>query len=71
MSQYVKFALQTILLISIIICLHVTFFKSDRKLYLKTYFYVKLNIRKYNVFGAFTSTNEATLIELSKFVVIE
>ena len=38
------------------------FFKSDRKLYLKPY------IRKY--MELFTSTNEATLIILSKFVAI-
>ena len=44
------------------------FFKSDRKLYLKPYFYVKPNIRKY--MELFTSTNEATLIKLSKFVAI-
>ena len=44
------------------------FFKSDRKLYLKPYFYVKPNIRKYR--EHFTSTNEATLIKLSKFVAI-
>ena len=44
------------------------FFKSDRKLYLKPYFYVKPNIRKYR--ELFTSTNEATLIKLSKFVAI-
>ena len=44
------------------------FFKSDRKLYLKPYFYVKSNIRKYR--ELFTSTNEATLIKLSKFVAI-
>ena len=44
------------------------FFKSDRKLYLKLYFYVKPNIRKYR--ELFTSTNEATLIKLSKFVAI-
>ena len=44
------------------------FFKSDRKLYLKTYFNVKPNIRKNR--ELFTSTNEATLIELSKFVAI-
>ena len=41
-------------------------FKSDRKLYLKPYFYVKPNIRKY--MELFTSTNVATLIKLSKFV---
>ena len=39
------------------------FFKSDRKLYLKPYFYVKPNIRKH--MELFTSTNEATLIKLS------
>ena len=44
------------------------FFKSDRKLYLKPYFYVKPNNRKYR--ELFTSTNEATLIKLSKFVAI-
>ena len=44
------------------------FFKSDRKLYLKPYFYVKPNIRKY--MELFTSTNEATLIKLSKYVAI-
>ena len=44
------------------------FFKSDRKLYLKPYFYVKPNIRKYR--ELFTSTDEATLIKLSKFVAI-
>ena len=37
MSENVKFALQTTLVMSIIICLLV-FFKSDRKLYLKPYF---------------------------------
>ena len=42
------------------------FFKSDKKLYLKPYFYVKPNIRKHR--ELFTSTNEATLIKLSKFV---
>ena len=41
-------------------------FKSERKLYLKPYFYVKPNIRKYR--ELFTSTNEVTLIKLSKFV---
>ena len=44
------------------------FFKSDRKLYLKPYFYVKPNIRKY--WELFTSTNEAQLIKLSNFVEI-
>ena len=44
------------------------FFKSGRKLYLKPYFYVKPNIRKYR--ELFTSTNEATLIKLSKFVAV-
>ena len=44
------------------------FFKSDRKLYLKPYFYVKPNICKYR--ELFNSTNEATLIKLSKFVAI-
>ena len=44
------------------------YFTSDRKLYLKPYFYVKPNIRKYR--ELFTSTNEATLIKLSKFVAI-
>ena len=44
------------------------FFKSDRKICLKSYFYVKPNIRKYR--ELFTSTNEATLIKLSKFVAI-
>ena len=55
-------------MMSIIICLLVTFFKSDRKLYLKPYFYVKPNICKYR--ELFTSTNEATLIKLSKFAAI-
>ena len=44
------------------------FFKSDRKLYLKPYFYVKPNIRKYR--ELFTTTDEATLIKLSNFVAI-
>ena len=44
------------------------FFKSDRKLYLKPYFYVKPNICKY--VELFNSTNEATLIKLPKFVAI-
>ena len=44
------------------------FFKSDRKLYLKPYFYVKPNIRKYR--ALFSSTNKAKLIKLSKFVAI-
>ena len=44
------------------------FFKSNRKLYLKPYFYVKPNIRKYR--ELFTSTNEATRIKLSNFVAI-
>ena len=44
------------------------YFANDRKLYLKPYFYVKPNIRKYR--ELFTSTNEATLIKLSKFVAI-
>ena len=65
MSENVKFALQTTLVMSIIICLLVIFL-SDRKLYLKPYFYVKPNICKYR--ELFTSTNEATLIKLSKFV---
>ena len=47
MTENVKFALQTTLVMSIIICLLVTFFKSDRKLYLKPYFYVRPNILKY------------------------
>ena len=68
MSENVKFALQTTVVMSIIICLLVTFFKGDRKLYLKLYFYVKPNIRKYR--ELFTSTNEATLIKLSNFVAI-
>ena len=68
MSENVKFALQTTLVMSIIICLLMIFFKSDRKLYLKPYFYVKPNIRKYR--ELFTSTNEATIIKLSKFVAI-
>ena len=68
MSENVKFALQTTLVMKIIICLLVTFLKSDRKLYLKPYFYVKPNIRKYG--ELFTSTNETTLIKLSKFVAI-
>ena len=67
MSENVKFALQTTLVMSIIICLLMTF-KSNRKLYLKPYFCVKPNIRKYR--ELFTSTNEATLITLSKFVTI-
>ena len=41
------------------------FFKSNRNLYLKPYFYVKPNIRKYR--ELFTSTNEATLM---KFIAI-
>ena len=44
------------------------YFTSDRKLYLKPYFYVKPNIRKYR--ELFTSSNEPTLIKLSKFVAI-
>ena len=44
------------------------FVKSDRKLYLKPYFYVKPNTRKYR--ELFTSTNKATLIRLSKFVAL-
>ena len=44
------------------------FFKSVRKLYLKSYFLFKPNIREYR--KLFTSTNEATLIKLSKFVAI-
>ena len=44
------------------------YFTSDRKLYLKPYFYVKPNIRKYR--ELFTSTNETTLIKSSKFVAI-
>ena len=44
------------------------FFKSDRKLYLKPYFYIMPNICKYR--ELFTSTNEARLIKLSKFVAI-
>ena len=44
------------------------FFMSDRKLYLKPYFYVNPNIRKYR--EIFTSTNEATLMKSSKFVAI-
>ena len=44
------------------------FFKSDRKLYLKPYFYDKPNIHKYR--ELFTSTNEAMLIKLSKFIAI-
>ena len=44
------------------------FFKRDIKLCLKPYFYVKPNICKYR--ELFTSTNEATLIRLSKFVAI-
>ena len=44
------------------------FFRSGRKLYLKPYYYVKPNIHKYR--ELFTSTNEATLIILSKFVAI-
>ena len=65
MSENVKFALKTTLVMSIITC---DFFKSNRKLYLKPYFYVKPNIRKYR--ELFTSTNEATLIKLSNFVAI-
>ena len=45
---------------------HVTFLKSERKLYLKPYFYVNPNICKYK--ELFTSTSEKTLIKLSKFV---
>ena len=37
-------------------------------MYLKSYFYVKPNMRKY--MELFTSTNEVTLIKLSKFVAI-
>ena len=44
-------------------------FKSDRKLYLKPHVYVKPNISKHR--ELFTSTNEATLIKLSKFVALE
>ena len=47
----------------IIICLHGTFLRITEQ-----YFYVKPNIRKY--MEPFTSTNEATLIKLSKFVAI-
>ena len=63
-----KNALQTTLVMSIIISLIVTFFKSDRKLHLKPNCYVKPNICKFR--ELFTSTNEATLIELSKIVAI-
>ena len=52
---------------SIINCLLVTFLRVT-KLYLKPYFYVKPNKRKYR--ELFTSTNDATLIKLSKFVEI-
>ena len=68
MSEIVKFALQTTLVISIIIFFTCDFFRSDRKLYLIPYFYVKPNIR--NNKELFFPTNEATLIELSKFVAI-
>ena len=68
MSENVKFALQTTFVMSIIICLLVTFLKGDRKLYLKPYFYVKPNNRKYR--ELFTSTNEATFTKLSKFLAI-
>ena len=42
------------------------FFKSERKKFLKPYFYVKPDIAKYR--ELFTSTNEATLTKLSKYV---
>ena len=51
---------------STIICFHVTFFKNERKLYLKPYFYAKPNVLQYK--ALFTSKNETTtLIKLSKF----
>ena len=68
MSENVHFALQTTLVMSFTICLLMTFFKSDRKLYLKPHFYVNSNIRKCR--ELFTSSNVATLIKLSKFVEI-
>ena len=43
-------------------------FESERKLYLKLYFYVKLNIRQNR--ERFTSINEAMLNKLSTFVAI-
>ena len=42
------------------------FFKNERNLYLKQYFYVNLNICKYR--ELFTSNSETTLIKLSNFV---
>ena len=42
------------------------FFKNERKLYLKPYFYVNPNIYKYR--ELFTSNTETTLIKLSNFV---
>ena len=50
-----KTALQATLVMSISISLLVTFFKSDRELYLKQYFYVKPNICKLR--ELFTSNN--------------
>ena len=67
-DENVMFAIKTILVMSIIICFHVTFFKNERKLYLKPYFYVNSNICKYR--ELFTSNSETTLIKLSKFVEI-
>ena len=43
-------------------------FTCDFLMYLYPHFYVKRNIRKY--MELFTSTNEATLTKLSKFVAI-
>ena len=42
MSEIVKFALETTLVIRIIVCLLVTFYKIGRKLYLKPYFYASI-----------------------------
>ena len=67
MSENVKFALQSTFVMSLLF-VYLSSLKSDRKLNLKPYFYVKPNIRKYR--ELFTSTNEATLIKLSKFVAI-
>ena len=67
MSENVKLALQTTLLMSIIICLLVTFLRVTENYILKPYFYVK-PIRKYR--ELFTSANEAALIKLSKFVAV-
>ena len=64
MNENVMFAMKMTLVMSIIHDLFsCDFFKNERKLYLKSYFYVNPNICKYR--ELLTSNHETTLIKLA------